>query len=84
METNEMQEWLDQDRTIDTKSVSGLVRQVNEQAAQLAAANDRIRELEERFQDVIMNLEDLKLRPSDMMILGTALSIARNYKKVLK
>ncbi len=42
---------------------------------------DRIKELESRFEDVIANLEDLRKRPGDMMILGTALSIAKNYTK---
>jgi len=48
---------------------------VNWQAARIVA-------LEQRFDDVIANLEDLRKRPDDMMILGTALSIAKNYKKV--
>lgn len=55
---------------------------VSDPSGLIAAQAARIQELEGRFEDVIANLEDLRNRPGDMMILGTALSIARNYKKV--
>ena len=64
---------------VQSVKLGNLIAEKNETLAAQAA---RIAELEARFEDVIVNLEDLRKRPTDMMILGTALSIARNYKKV--